>query len=443
VIKKNLRCFGLFAALGLLCVIVSCEDSSAPETPAANYTVSFLSDGITLIADKTVREGTTLALTFSEYQPEERSGYFFDGWYVQDDTEQTILDRITVNKNITLVAKWVDPISITLDMQGGELVGDPGSNLRPGTTFEAAWYVPAKRGYVFLHWYLQGDLSRTAVETIQVAAGITLVAEWEAGWVVTFELNGGEYPDEFITVTKGALFELSSIRPVKDDYVLEGWYSDGAFVFRSPNTITVVKDITLYAKWVPLDIYSPMFGVWKGSAGTYLLHHDPNGSGLDSADSLIGFFLSADEIRSFVWTDSTIDGKASSLDSDTLTLGEGESASTFTRVTTKTRPAGNVSLSKVWTKGEGSDPLSIFLFEDGGGILYANGRVVDISYAGSRSTLHLLRHNTNANGDLLDGEVLLTIPVLQDDKGRLKPDGFTEMGGGWGEEVGGGEIVPF
>jgi uncharacterized repeat protein (TIGR02543 family) len=437
---------GLFAVLALLCVIVSCEDSSAPESSPTNYTVRFQSDGGTPIDAKTVRNGTALNLALSEYQSE-REDFFFGGWYELGDTEQETLPSITVTRDITLVAKWLTPVSIFLQMGEGKLGNDLDLfSLPPGTIFEAAWYVPTQRGLVFLYWYLEDDPEQKEVESIQVETDITLVALWEPGWVITLELDEGEWNDvEFITVAKDSVFELSLVKPVKQDYVFEGWYYlDGS---RVPLEITVTEDITLYAQWVSLEPYAPYFGVWKGSAGTYLLHYDPDGSGLTSADSLIGFFFSADEIRSFVWTDAIIDGQTFSLADNILSLGEAESANTFTAVTEKRTPSGNVSISKLWIMGEGNDsggqdPVSIYLIEDGSGFLYADGRVLNLSYSASSllgiGSLHLLRQNTAENGNLIEAELLLTIPIVDG-----KPSGFTEMGGDWGGDIEGGKIVPF
>jgi uncharacterized repeat protein (TIGR02543 family) len=431
----KLPCFGLVAAFGMVCLLVSCENSTATEPPVINYTVSFHSGGGTAIADKTVQEGDTLNLELSVYQPV-RSGFYFDGWYLQDDEAQIPITSITVNGDIVFVAKWISGFSITLEMEGGNMAGNPNfSSIRPGSTFEASLYVPSRTGYVFLWWYLEGAPLQ-AVENIQVNSDITLTALWEKGWIVTLNLNGGEYyGGENITVAKNAALELATIRPVvKDDHVLEGWYYDEGFAEPVPAVITVTEDIALYVKWVPLSVYAPLFGAWGGSAGTYLLYFEE--------DSLIGFYFSFNEegeIRSFVWTDSTVDGKEASLADDTLTVGEGANADTFTRVQAVMMPAGHASISKVWIKGEGEvdDLVSLYLFDTGNASLYANGRGVWLSYAFKPGTLTLLQYNTDKDDNPLPGEVLLTIPV--DDDG--KPSGFIEMGDGG--NGGDGGLVPF
>jgi uncharacterized repeat protein (TIGR02543 family) len=438
-LKKLIGLVGLCAAF---LAFVSCEgtDPAGPE-----YTVSFRTGGGTPIADKRVPEGTTLDLESYEYQPERR-GYRLTGWYVNTDTEQTPVTSIKVTGNIILVAKWASAVSVTLDMKGGELKRDPdseplplpGTDILPGEIFEADLYVPILKGWVFLYWYLADDPFMTEVKEIQVFENITLAARWEKGWVVTFELGDGATLHEggFVTVAKDSVFDLTTIRPVKEDYVLGGWYYNGNFTGDPvPAGIRVTADITLYAKWVPLSYFEPLFGVWAGSAGTYLLYHDPNGSNLLTGNGLIGFYFSVNQIRSFVWTAEDINGKPWSRVPGTLTVG----TDTFTPVSARS-PDGNETVNKFWVKGEGDDTVFLHLFETGYGTIEANGRNIWLVYEFIGNTLYLLRDNTERiviDGveyiNTFPGEEMLALPVTDG-----IPSGFVEKefdGEGEGEGV--------
>jgi uncharacterized repeat protein (TIGR02543 family) len=299
---------GLASAFGLLLLLAACENPASPgpgPSVPTTYTVSFDSDGGSEIADiKKVPKGTVLSLREEEYVPKQ-TGYFFDGWYLQDDPKQTPYYSITVNGNITLVAKWIKLFSVALEMgEGGTLGLYPNLSVLPGSLFEAGAYRPFRKGFIFLHWYLKDDPSKAKVEGIRVDRDITLVAVWEEGWAVTLELNGGVYPRNYITVAQGdnVTVSLAEINPVREDYVFDGWYYDEGFTKPVPDTITVTGDITLYVKWVSLGDFEPLLGVWTGDAGTYLLY-------FDEQNRLSGFYLFVDEIRSFVWTDSVLDGK--------------------------------------------------------------------------------------------------------------------------------------
>jgi uncharacterized repeat protein (TIGR02543 family) len=430
---KKLLTLSLILALGMVCFLVSCKDSNDSESPV-NYIVSFQSGDGTAIADKKVRKDATLNLELSEFQPE-LTGYFFDGWYLQGDTEQELLASIKVTKNITLVAKWQKAVIVTLDLQGGTWEGAvllPDTYHRRGSTFHAVWYEPAKRGFIFKYWFLQGDPNKEEKESIQVDNDITLVALWEEGWVVEFELNGGVYQPNYLTVANNAIIQLASIKPVKDGYALEGWYYDASFASRAPDLITVTGNIKLYAKWISLEAFDSLLGVWMGDEGTYLLYFEES--------HLLGFYFSINEtrevqIRSFEWTDSILDGKTYAFVPGTLSLGEGEGAKNFTPETRTMSPAGKASLSKTWIMSADNvaDLLSLYLNEDGSGYLHANGRIIGVSYnASGTSSLTLLNGAPIGGGA---GEVLLTIPVVDD-----KPFGFEVMGDGGGDGEGG--IVP-
>jgi uncharacterized repeat protein (TIGR02543 family) len=253
---------GLTAMLGLLCLLVSCKSPDAPGGQTDKYyTVSFESGGGTVISDKTVLEGTTLNLTLTEYKPL-RSGYLFDGWFVQGDTVQTARTSITVNENITLVAMWTRLFSVTLEMgEGGALGSNPNLYFTLGALFEPSSYRPFRKGFFFLHWYLKNDPSMAEVGSFRIDGDSTLVAKWEEGWAVTFELNGGVYSRNYITVAKGdnVTISLADINPVKDDNVFDGWYYDEYFT--DPvlgDTATVTGDISLYVKWIPLRMFSSL-----------------------------------------------------------------------------------------------------------------------------------------------------------------------------------------
>jgi uncharacterized repeat protein (TIGR02543 family) len=401
---RLIACLGL--ALGLACI--SCDNTPGggpPDPPLTEYTIRFQTgSGGTALADTKVPEGTTFDLGQSEYQPE-RDGYSFDCWFISTDTAQTPIASLKVTGNITLVAKWLSNVSVTLNLYGGKMEGYPDfSSIRPGEIFDASSFIPSRTGYIFQYWYLKDDPYYEEVESIQVYTDITLVALWEEGWVVTLNLYGGEYyGGDSITVAKGDTLELARIKPVKDDCVLEGWYYDAGFIAPVPAEVPVTTNISLYVKWLPLGDYASLFGVWKGSAGTYLLYHEENES------RLIGFYFSTDEICSFIWTE-TINGKTYSLASGILTVGLDK----FTAVSPSMMPVGSASVSTMWVKGEEDDPVSLFLFDNGNASLYANGITVWLSYALRLDTIYLLRQNTGENGNPRPGEVLLTIPIVDD-----------------------------
>ncbi|MCD4827158.1 MAG: trypsin-like peptidase domain-containing protein [Acholeplasmataceae bacterium] len=61
---------------------------------------------------------------------------------------------------------------------------------------------------------------------------------------ITFDSNGGSI------VTSIEAGELPSSIPVKDGYKFSGWFLDQAFNYPAPFYSILIKDITVYAKWI-------------------------------------------------------------------------------------------------------------------------------------------------------------------------------------------------
>jgi uncharacterized repeat protein (TIGR02543 family) len=413
---------GLIALLGLLCLLVSCKnDSSDSPSPEPLYTVSFDSAGGSAIADITnVPKGKVLNIGGRDYWPE-RPRCLFSGWYLQGDTRQQPVNAIRVEGNITLVAKWTQQFTVTLEMGAeGALGWNPNlTSFFYGSIFEAEAYTPFRKGFIFQYWYLKDDLSKTPVESIRIVEDITLVAEWEEGWTVTFVLGEGVYYyRNYITVAKAdnATISLAGINLVREDYVFEGWYYDAEFFDPVPgDTVPVTGNMSLYVKWVPLSFFTSLLGVWAAGfdGPVYYLYFEES--------RLYGFYFSLDDIHSFTWTTSSLDGKRYSPVAP-LSVGEGEDAKTFFLVNDKRTPAGNIPLNGTWIMAGEDDDLfnlyfgggvALYLSADadedkhllGTGSIRASGRYLDISYmvTSGAGNLYLLKKNTN--------EVLLRIPI--------------------------------
>ena len=66
---------------------------------------------------------------------------------------------------------------------------------------------------------------------------------------ITYEANGGtDCPTEKVIPKGDSIGELP--QPIKDKYVLEGWYRESTFVNKVDSSYVPKKDITIYAKWL-------------------------------------------------------------------------------------------------------------------------------------------------------------------------------------------------
>lgn len=82
------------------------------------YTVTFVPNGGTLngTRDNTVLEDQIIVPVVEDYVPQREGGYVFEGWYLVDEngnmTEQQIVSHTALTKDITLIAKWRDPMKV-------------------------------------------------------------------------------------------------------------------------------------------------------------------------------------------------------------------------------------------------------------------------------------------------------------------------------------------
>ena len=84
---------------------------------------------------------------------------------------------------------------------------------------------------------------------------ITLYAKWKAPtYIVTFNTNGGSPIDPRPVEKHQALKDIPT--PVKKNDEFLGWYTDPGLTHKYVESLQIVKDITLYAKWKNTNVYT-------------------------------------------------------------------------------------------------------------------------------------------------------------------------------------------
>ena len=84
---------------------------------------------------------------------------------------------------------------------------------------------------------------------------ITLYAKWKAPtYTVTFETNGGSPIDPIHVEKHKALEDIPT--PVKENDEFLGWYTDPGLTHKYVESLQIVKDIKLYAKWKNTNVYT-------------------------------------------------------------------------------------------------------------------------------------------------------------------------------------------
>ncbi len=168
----------LVSLIILTIILVSCGEEKQ------EYTISFDTDGGSLVESLTTLEGTTISAPTDPV----KDGYNFIGWYLNEELYEF---SVMPKENITLVAKWEEKLperTIFFDELGGVAVEDITCSI--GTTITLP--TTTKEGYVFLGWYLNEERYE---EKVMGKKDITLTAKWieSDGFVIEYNLNGGSF----------------------------------------------------------------------------------------------------------------------------------------------------------------------------------------------------------------------------------------------------------
>lgn len=200
-------------------------------------------------------QGTNVTL----YDPT-RSGYVFNGWYINANFSGTPVKTISnISGNYTLYAKWT-PIQykVKFNKNGLKLKGSFSTRTYK---YNSKYTLPKtstkKKGYDLV-WNTKKNGKGTSykagskITNLTSSSGktITLYARWvKHQYAVTYKLNGGKNgknPKTYYVTTK----TIKLKNPTRKGYKFVGWYSDK----KCKKKVTQIKkgttgNKTLYAKW--------------------------------------------------------------------------------------------------------------------------------------------------------------------------------------------------
>ena len=250
------------------------------ESEATAYTVTFKvnggvwSDGTDL--DKVVTTDKSGYISTADF-PENptREGDIFGGWVANADgtgTAYTSDSVFTVNK--TLYAKWNDKQTlpsvdggntvhtITLNPNGGVLVGEVTVKTGENGKLTELPAEPAKADNIFIGWYTAIDGGTEVTTDYAFTDDCPIYAHWvldnavPQAHTVTFDANGGKWSDNSVTKNRTTVEDGKVSKPfedpARDDYIFAGWYvvNDGVLGDEWNFDSTVTADMTLKAKWI-------------------------------------------------------------------------------------------------------------------------------------------------------------------------------------------------
>ena len=250
-------------------------------TPIDPITITFIPQNDTAAFTETIAKNSKVSAPSEPI----KDGYIFRGWYTAPEGGMKVdFTSMTFDGDITLYAQW-EPApepSVTVPAISGR-VGAPltpvtavvenakaggtrsAENLPAGLVIDPVTGVisgtPTAEGatdnVVFIYTDPDGKAVRSAPQRVVIAAAAS-------EYTLAFDTRGGSV---FASVTKkaGTVIDLSAYVPIKDGYTFDGWYTD-AELTTVITSVTLNDNVTVYAKWTPIDPITITFDPQNGTA---------------------------------------------------------------------------------------------------------------------------------------------------------------------------------
>ena len=251
-----------------------------------------------------------LTMPVGELPTTTREGHVFMGWY--DNAEFTgnpVTAEYIVNGEVTLYAKWLAKVTLTIDTNEGTAIDpiDTAASLPIESPVE-----PTREGYRFDGYFCEETFENTFSFADGITTNTTIYVKWVKVWSVTMNSNNGQEAT-VVVVDDQSNYEIPAF--VNPGSVFKGWYTTETFEAGSEYVTgsAVTADVVVYAKWE--------IGKYANDAANYI----------DAADT--DAFVSNVEFEATnpwatgsyngqVWMVSTNQGKGSANDAISFTLAK-------------------------------------------------------------------------------------------------------------------------
>lgn len=241
------------------------EDVNLVASPAEGGTIKFASDQDHNHLVVTPNPGFYIENVIHEYSVEGST-----------NSREVFIDQITNNYEIvssnggTVTAYFnstIKDVRVSFDLNGRPNAANAPvfQDLQFGKKVTRPTSDPTDNGYVFVGWYMDAacttpynfdtplNISLNYIFFNENRFYLTLYARWaKENCTVTFKANGGTGTMDAVTKAGGTEFEIPSCGFSFDgDHPYEGWATSalGEVVYHPGDKITLIDDLTLYAKW--------------------------------------------------------------------------------------------------------------------------------------------------------------------------------------------------
>ena len=199
--------------------------------------------------------------TYGEFPVLTRSGYTFNGWYL-DTVKVEGNSKVKILADATIVAKWTpNNYKVTYVYNNGM------SNTTQNVTFDGIYEnmpEPTRTGYTFAGWYTSsssGNLIKNGTK-VSTSSDHTLYARWTANTYTVTLVYGNGTSNTTKSVTYNSTYGTLPT-PTKTGYIFNGWSTSGGAIINASSTVSITGNHTLTAQW---------------SKGTYLVSFNGNGA---------------------------------------------------------------------------------------------------------------------------------------------------------------------
>jgi uncharacterized repeat protein (TIGR02543 family) len=244
------------------------------------YTVSFNKNGGDTEAVPATKTVTSPATSIDALPtPPSRTGYIFTGWNTTaNGSGSAFTASTTVSSSRTVYAQWNPVYTVSFNKNGGDTEAVPATKTvtSPATNIDTLPTPPSRTGYIFAGWNTISNGTGSAfTASTTVSASITVYAQWNPVYTVSFNKNGGD--TEAVPATKTVVSPATSIDalptpPTKTGYLFGGWNTaaNGSGSAFDAST-TVSNSLTVYAQWQIRITINPDAGDGAFSQGSFTL----------------------------------------------------------------------------------------------------------------------------------------------------------------------------
>lgn len=190
-----------------------------------------------------------------------KANSIFEGWYTESSGGTKITEETIIVDNITYYAHYLPASRVTFDAGEGGTSSLAYKDVATGTTI-GELPTATKDGYAFDGWYTEtsGGGTKITEETI-INANVTYYANYQEGYLVTFDSDGGTASfDEKLVLKNTAVGELPTA--TKSNYNFEGWYEDNTYAVEVTPATIISSTSTFIAKWAPSNKAAVVNGVY-------------------------------------------------------------------------------------------------------------------------------------------------------------------------------------